>query len=77
MVQSESIFLKESILQIQQSKEDRFTYSDYLNWSDEERWELIDGIPYNMSPEPSVKHQKLSDEHIKLIRKTIILQMYA
>ena len=34
-----------------------FTYGDYINWPDEERWELIDGYAYNMSPAPSRRHQ--------------------
>lgn len=36
---------------------DRFTYADYLAWPDEERWELIDGEAYNMSPGPGMRHQ--------------------
>jgi Uma2 family endonuclease len=32
-----------------------YTYSDYCNW--EGRWELIEGIPYAMSPAPSPRHQ--------------------
>ncbi|HBK69238.1 MAG TPA: Uma2 family endonuclease [Firmicutes bacterium] len=44
-----------------------FTYGDYLSWSDEERWELIDGVPYNMSPAPSRMHQKISGELFKQI----------
>lgn len=40
----------------------KYTYKDYLNWPGEERWELIDGIPYNMSPEPARKHQKILGE---------------
>jgi len=39
--------------------EDRFTYGDYLTWDDDERWELIDGVPYNMSPSPKVAHQRI------------------
>jgi Uma2 family endonuclease len=38
----------------------KFTYEDYLNWADNERWEIIDGSAYNMSPAPSIKHQKIS-----------------
>ncbi|MEW6102247.1 MAG: Uma2 family endonuclease [bacterium] len=38
---------------------ERFTYEDYLKWSDEERWELIDGVAYDMSPSPSRRHQKV------------------
>jgi len=37
-----------------------YTYADYIQWNDNERWELIDGVAYNMSPAPSRKHQKIS-----------------
>ncbi|ODS34638.1 MAG: hypothetical protein SCARUB_00218 [Candidatus Scalindua rubra] len=35
----------------------KYTYNDYIKWSDEERWEIINGVPYNMTPAPSIKHQ--------------------
>lgn len=38
----------------------KLTYSDYLLWDDEECIEIINGIPYNMSPAPSTKHQQIS-----------------
>lgn len=34
-----------------------YTYNDYLNW--EGRWELIEGLPYAMSPAPNMKHQRI------------------
>jgi Uma2 family endonuclease len=37
-----------------------YTYDDYIQW--EGQWELIHGIPYAMTPAPSVKHQELSLE---------------
>lgn len=40
----------------------KYTYHDYLQWQNNERYELIDGIPYLMSPSPSVKHQRISRE---------------
>jgi Uma2 family endonuclease len=43
-------------------QEERFTYGDYLTWDDDQRWELIDGVPYNMSPAPTVRHQAISRE---------------
>jgi len=44
-------------------KEDRrFTYHDYCGWPEGERWELIDGVAYDMSPAPSRHHQGLSRE---------------
>ena len=39
---------------------EKYTYQDYLNWPDDERWEIIDGIAYNMSPAPKIKHQRIS-----------------
>ncbi len=35
-----------------------YTYADYLTWSDDERWEIIDGVAYNMSPSPTPVHQE-------------------
>jgi len=35
-----------------------YTYADYYNWSEEERWELINGEAYAMSA-PSRLHQKI------------------
>lgn len=37
-----------------------YTYKDYALWPDEERWELIDGVVYDMSPAPSRFHQEIS-----------------
>jgi Uma2 family endonuclease len=37
-----------------------YTYRDYLKWDDGERWELIDGVPYSMSPAPGRQHQQIS-----------------
>lgn len=37
----------------------KYTYKDYLEWPDDERWELIEGIAYNMTPAPSLKHQSI------------------
>jgi len=34
-----------------------YTYDDYCHW--EGRWELIDGIPFAMSPAPTPRHQWL------------------
>ncbi len=37
-----------------------FTYSDYLRWPEDERWEIINGKAYAMTPAPSIRHQKIS-----------------
>ncbi len=41
-------------------KEGRYTYADYLTWDDGQRWELINGKAYNMTPAPNRKHKALS-----------------
>jgi Uma2 family endonuclease len=41
-------------------QKEKYTYGDYLKWPDDERWELIEGIAYDMSPAPTRIHQKLS-----------------
>ena len=42
--------------------EELFTYGDYRTWPDDERWELIDGVAYDMSPAPGSRHQMVSSE---------------
>lgn len=34
-----------------------YTYDDWVQW--EGKWELIDGLPYAMSPSPVPKHQRV------------------
>lgn len=38
----------------------KFTYRDYLTWGDDERWEIIGGEAYNMTPAPTVVHQNMA-----------------
>lgn len=38
----------------------KFTYKEYCLWPDDERWELIDGVAYDMCAAPVRKHQELS-----------------
>lgn len=35
-----------------------YIYEDYCRW--EGQWELIDGIPYAMSPASNIRHQDIS-----------------
>lgn len=37
----------------------RVTFEEYRSWGDEQRREIIDGVPYLMSPAPSVRHQEI------------------
>ncbi len=42
--------------------EERYSWQDYLDWPTEERFELIEGEPYAMSPAPRRRHQEISGE---------------
>ena len=46
-----------------------YTYEDYCNW--EGRWELIDGIPFAMSPAPIPRHQMIGGNVIYELKKAI------
>jgi len=39
-------------------RDERYTYADYASWSDDNRYELIDGVAYMMSA-PSAVHQDI------------------
>ncbi len=47
-----------------------FTYADYLTWPGDECWELIDGVPYDMTPSPLRVHQRI------LLRLAVFLERF-
>jgi Uma2 family endonuclease len=46
-----------------------YSYEDYCNW--EGRWELIEGLPFAMSPAPSPRHQWVVANIIYELKKGI------
>jgi Uma2 family endonuclease len=42
-------------------KEKHYTFADYMTWTCEERYELIDGVSYLMSPGPTWQHQSFGE----------------
>ena len=42
--------------------ETHYSYRDYRAWPEDERWELIDGVAYNMCAAPTLRHQGISLE---------------
>ncbi len=48
-------------MQLAVSNDIPYTYGDYLNWTDEIRCELIEGVIYDMTA-PSRRHQQISME---------------
>lgn len=41
---------------------ERYCWHDYRSWPEGERWELLDGFAYAMSPAPSTQHQGVAGE---------------
>ncbi|KEO83218.1 Uma2 family endonuclease [Tumebacillus flagellatus] len=35
------------------------SYADLLRLPEEERWEIVNGVPYNMTPAPTPRHQEI------------------
>ena len=54
-----------------QSSKRKFTYTDYFTWPDEERWELINGMAYNMTPSPSFLHQKITGRFYSRLERAL------
>ncbi|MCP4217130.1 MAG: Uma2 family endonuclease [bacterium] len=50
----------------------KFTYADYLSWDDEERWEIINGEAYSMSPAPAVIHQRVLREILRQLSNQLM-----
>jgi Uma2 family endonuclease len=44
---------------VEHAEKHKFSYSDYLTWEDDQRWEIIDGEPRLMSPAPNRFHQTI------------------
>ena len=53
---------------IKEDKQERpYTYGDYKTWPRDERWELIEGVPFDMSPAPKRIHQEILMQLVKKI----------
>jgi Uma2 family endonuclease len=52
-------------------QEHRHTWTEYQTWPDDERWEIIDGVAYNMSPAPSIRHQTIIGNLYSLLHRQL------
>jgi len=48
-----------------------YTYADYLKFPEDERWEIIDGVAYNISPAPTTPHQDVALEMVTQVRNQL------
>ncbi len=47
----------------------QFTYDDYVTW--EGRWELIEGMPYAMSPASALRHQIMNGNLYSIFKASL------
>lgn len=47
----------------------QYTYADYCLWEGD--WELIDGMPYAMSPAPAIIHQRISGSLLTIFKESL------
>ena len=52
-------------------EQERFSYQDYQTWPEDERWEILDGKAYNMTPAPSFKHQRIVGNIYHILRNAL------
>ncbi len=50
----------------------KYTYADYLKWSDDVRYELIEGRAYCMSPAPLLAHQNVAGEIYRQVANRLL-----
>lgn len=43
----------------EQKKTAPFTWNDYRTWPNDQKWEIIDGVAFAMSPSPTSRHQSI------------------
>lgn len=48
-----------------------YNYGDYLTWSDDVQYELIDGEAFMMSPAPDLAHQEVAGEIYFQVRQAL------
>jgi Uma2 family endonuclease len=48
-------------------RQDDYAWDDYRQWSDDRRWEILDGEAFAMTPAPSMRHQDVVAQlHVQL-----------
>ena len=48
-----------------------FSWHEYKDWPEDERWQLIDGHAYCMAAAPNIKHQKVAGNFYATIREKL------
>ncbi len=50
----------------------KHTVQDYMTWNDGQRWELIGGEPYDMTPAPNINHQIIVGNFLRILSNDLL-----
>ncbi|MDO9068991.1 MAG: Uma2 family endonuclease [Deltaproteobacteria bacterium] len=50
---------------------ERFSWNEYKDWPEDERWQIIDGQAYCMTAAPNIRHQKITGNLYVSIREKL------
>lgn len=50
----------------------KYTVQDYMTWNDGQRWELIGGEPYDMTPAPNINHQIIVGNFLRILSNDLL-----
>ncbi len=59
-------------MSLPQRDEQHHTYGEYLQWPDDRRYELIDGVAYAMTPAPTRRHQEVLLEIARQVANALL-----
>ena len=46
-----------------------FSWNEYKDWPEDERWQIIDGQAYCMAAAPNIRHQKITGNFYASIKE--------
>ena len=58
-------------MSLPQRDEQHHTYGEYLLWPEDQRYELIDGVAYAMTPAPTRRHQEVLGELFRQVANAL------
>lgn len=50
-----------------EKKPQMFSWNEYKEWPEDERWQIIDGHAYAMTAAPNIRHQKIAGNFYRII----------
>jgi Uma2 family endonuclease len=59
-----------------QKNSELFSWNDYKDWPEDERWQIIDGQAYCMAAAPNIRHQKITGNFYRILGNALAGKPY-